>query len=197
MNTHPLTDFLVVSLDRKALGRVKIHERREADRILAECTTLGEKLRSVEDRITAGDIADAGKDCLSGIWHNETGVWVYWTAGRDSQDPLHRIHSTKVLLQQLAKKFLPSMSHWAKIVEREALRADRSYFLAKRPVGLMTVPCFFQGAGKNGKLCWTQKPGLAHHYSGDARLVEVLGRRPDLCAVAVPADAGKRWKARA
>jgi hypothetical protein len=87
------------------------------------------------------------------------------------------------------------MATWVQEVEVDQIVDGGAYFIAIRPKTAMAGYLFWS-RGLNGKERWASKPGIAIRVLGNEKLRNQLRERPTLVAVAVPADADKRWKRR-
>jgi hypothetical protein len=89
------------------------------------------------------------------------------------------------------------MQSWIKFVPVDKIVKGKEYFIGRhRNQGdPFFEHCDLLGRGLNGKVQWTQKPGIALCVSDDT-LLDYLKKSPDFKAVEIPADAAKRWKAR-
>lgn len=85
---------------------------------------------------------------------------------------------------------------WAMAVAAEDVRDGSSYFLAHVRGGSGYEHYVFYARGLNGKAILSEKPGIALKHEGGSQLRDLLKRHPTLVAIAVPADAAKRWSAR-
>lgn len=90
------------------------------------------------------------------------------------------------------------MQAWIKFIPREQLVEGEVYFIGRHrnPGDPYHEGCTFLGRGLNGKTMWTEKPGIAIKAVCDDAFRAVLDEDPAYKAVAIPADADKRWKAR-
>ena len=87
------------------------------------------------------------------------------------------------------------MSSWVVAVEADEIVDGEVYFVGKRPVSRLAEWLFYSEL-KNGNRQFSVKPGIALEYAGSDELRKFFRENPDLCAVKVPADAKKRWRAR-
>ncbi len=88
------------------------------------------------------------------------------------------------------------MANWIREVEASDVVDGAAYFVAKRPHDCDCKTWYFFAENRAGKRMMSIKPGIAMQFNGDDKLRELLKAQADLVAVAVPADADKRWRAR-
>lgn len=96
------------------------------------------------------------------------------------------------------------MQKWIKAVEATNIEEGKIYFFAKT----YGRGFDFWSQWKNGRKCWSGKPGIAMRFQGgtDFRAdiernqkkfdAEMGDKAPKFMAIEVPADADKRWRAR-
>lgn len=85
------------------------------------------------------------------------------------------------------------MKQWNPVeIEAADIQEGVLYFIAFRN----SFPREYAAQGLNGKFRWSIKPGIACRYEGGEALRRELAAKPNLVAVAVPADADQRWRAR-
>lgn len=92
------------------------------------------------------------------------------------------------------------MSSWEKVVPDAELKDDCAYFLADQWTnGHGTISFNYYSQYLSGKMGWSVKPGIAVKVGG-AEMRKILERDrpriPGLCALEIPKDAHKRWRAR-
>lgn len=84
---------------------------------------------------------------------------------------------------------------WIKVVPVSEIVPDGTYFLAMTPQG--NGGTWFWSRYLNGKEQWSSKPGIGIRFvGGPALIAKITEHGGKICAVEVPADADKRWKAR-
>lgn len=87
------------------------------------------------------------------------------------------------------------MSAWIQEVPIEGIQDGTSYFIGFRPRGV-NAPWLFVAENRKGKRLVSQKPGIAVRALGNDKLRDLLRDRPDIAAIAIPADADRRWRMR-
>ncbi len=84
---------------------------------------------------------------------------------------------------------------WIKEVPVSEIDPAKHYFIAMHPGGGSST--WFWSEYLSGKQQWSSKPGIAIRFHGGPGLVaEIEKKGGKICAVEVPADADKRWRAR-
>ena len=87
------------------------------------------------------------------------------------------------------------MRKWIREVAPADLQDGVQYFLARRPRTAMD--CYwFLAENRKGARSMSMKPGLAVRVECGDELRAFLEKHADHCAIAIPADADRRWKMR-
>lgn len=84
------------------------------------------------------------------------------------------------------------MQSWVKIVPTAEVKDGAQYFIGK----IVGPGVWLHARGLNGKLQWSEKPGIAIRCEGSDKFRAYLAENTGCVAVEVPADADKRWRAR-
>jgi hypothetical protein len=84
---------------------------------------------------------------------------------------------------------------WIVEVPADQVQDDTDYFIGRRPRTEM-AGWLFVAENRAGKQMMSEKPGIAMRFVGGEKMRAHLRGRPDLAAIAIPADADKRWRAR-
>lgn len=94
------------------------------------------------------------------------------------------------------------MQTWIRVVTSAEAKAGVKYFIGKHlnPGHPYHEQMLFLSRGLNRKLCWSGKPGIALVFEGGQAREEALHQSNEkfqAVLVEVPADADRRWRARA